>query len=446
MSRTENLTIMFTDMVGFTERTSRQSRAQNKSMLQQHDSLLLPVVAQFGGRRIKSIGDSLLVTFHSPTDAVRCGMALHDKLAEFNEGRPFAEQMHIRVAINVGEVRVEGKDIFGEPVNVAARVESVTPSDQIYFTEAVYLAMNKAEVPCELVGIEKLKGIPEPVKLFRVPSHHINRLVPGDENLDMVLGELPFGGMHRLPPEKKRIAVFVETLRQMSSHTMPTAFLKPISFRSISLRAALIGLTSLMIIFGYVVIHVSASEEKSTVKLDSQAPDVLKALQQGHNAFSEGDRLEAMRHYESALQINPALQNDPLVANNLVEGLSWASSLAAPLIRRYPSPTVINQLARRAVQPGYQGRRRASELLTELGHADKIDQTSLAIIDLKESQKCEDKLSAIRRLRKLNDARALPALRSSRGAGIKAWWGNRCFRGEANEAIQQIEQHSISIQ
>lgn len=429
-------------MVGFTEITSRQSRAQNKSMLQQHDHLMLPVIAQFGGRRIKSIGDALLITFRSPTDAVRCGMALHDKLAEFNAKRLPTEEMHIRVAINVGEVRVEGKDIFGEPVNVAARVESVTPADQIYFTEAVYLAMNKAEVPCESVGTEKLKGIPEPVRLFRVPAHNINRLVPGDENLDAVLGELPFGGMHKLPSEKKRIGVFVETLRQIPSHKILASSLKHIPLGSKWSRTGLAVFIGLMTIFAYVTFHLGISDGNSKTSLDNQAPDALQILQQGNKAFSEGNRLRAMQQYDSALKINSELQNDPVVANNLVGGLSWASDLAIPLIRKYPSPNVINQLARRAVQPGSQGRRRATELLAELGHADKIDQTLLALIDLNESQKCEDKVAAIRRLKKLNDARALPALRSIKGEGIKGWWANRCLRDEADAAIRQIGQHS----
>lgn len=444
MSQTENLTIMFTDIVGFTERTAHQSRAQNKSMLQQHDRLMLPVVTQFGGRRIKSIGDALLITFRSPTDAVHCGMALHDKLAEFNATRPAVEQIHIRVAINVGEVRVEGKDIFGEPVNVAARVESVTPPDQIYFTEAVYLAMNKAEVPCESVGSEKLKGIPEPVRLFRVPAYNINRLVPGDENLDAVPGEFPFGGMHKLPPGKNQFAVFAGMFLHIPFRARLASFFKPIPKKWIRPRAALIGFISLAAIILCVIFYAGISGEHPAAHAENQIPDALKILQQGHTAFSKGDRLEAMQLYESALKIKPELQNDPALAGNLVEGLSWASNLAIPLIRKYPSPAVISQLARRAVQPGLLGRRRASELLSELGHADKIDQTLLAIMDLKESRKCEDKLAVIKRLRKLNDARALPALRSSKGEGVKGWWENRCLRDEANTAIRQIERKSAN--
>lgn len=437
MPQTENLTIMFTDMVGFTERTSRQSRDQNKRMLQQQDHLLLPVVARFGGRHIKSIGDAYLIAFRSPTDAVRCGMALHDALAEFNATHADSEQMHIRVAINVGEVRLEAKDIFGEPVNVAARVESITPPDEIYFTEAVYLAMNKAEVPCEALGSEKLKGIPEPIKLFRVPAHQINRLVPGGENLEAAPGELPYGGMHRQPAGKHAAAVVVETLRLAPSRIGVS--IARWRLENNHLWVGAVALLVLVCVLGGLWALRSWHSTHGAPSLAGQSAAALQTLQQGHAAYAQGRRLEALRNYEKALQQSPQLQNDPLLAINLVAGLSGVSDLAIPLIRSYPSPQVVQELVRRTTQPGMLGRRRASDLLTELGHADQIDRTLLAIADLQESQKCEDKLLAIKRLRKLKDARALPALEKSRGSGISDWWKNRCLRDEADAAIQELK-------
>lgn len=440
MAQTENLTIMFTDMVGFTERTSRQSRAQNKTLLQQQERLLMPVITRFGGRRIKSIGDAFLITFRSPTDAVRCGMALHDTLAEFNAPLADMEQVHIRVAINVGEVRLEGKDVFGEPVNVAARVEGITPADEIYFTEAVYLAMNKAEVPFEALGSEKLKGIPEPVKLFRVPSYQINRLVSGGERLEIGPGELPFGGMHRQSSEQLTQRRWVEALRSMSSRI--ERFVLETKEKKQLIRVLAVGLLILAtVVAGYwgLSIRRATSETQTTTAVSETA---LKALQQGHSAFAQGRRAEAMQYYEQALKLNPELQDDPLLATHLVAGLSWSSDLAAPLIRKYPHANVIKALVRRTTQPGALGRRRASGLLNELGHADQVDRTLLAITDLQESRTCEDKLEAIKRLRKLRDVRALPALKHSKGTGFGDWWKNRCLRDEADAAISEIKQRS----
>lgn len=167
--KTANLAIVFTDIKGFTERTSRQTLEENQRLLQVHHALLAPLFKAFGGRIVKSIGDAFLVTFESPTQAVLSGIAIQDRLWHHNRLVPEPEQLHVRVAVNVGEVRLESNDIFGEPVNIAARVEGIAEAGEVYFTEAVYLAMNKAEVPSKEVGAFELKGIPGKIRVFHVP-------------------------------------------------------------------------------------------------------------------------------------------------------------------------------------------------------------------------------------------------------------------------------------
>lgn len=169
--RTENLAVMFTDIEGFTARTSQQTHEENALMLRRHDGLLMPVVRAFGGRHVKSIGDAWLVVFHSPTSSVLCGMAIQDRLWDYNRRVADDERIRVRVAVNLGEVRVArsvgASDVFGEPVNIAARVEGEAQAGEVLFTEAVYLSMNKAEVPAEEVGYRQLKGLPEPIRLYR---------------------------------------------------------------------------------------------------------------------------------------------------------------------------------------------------------------------------------------------------------------------------------------
>ncbi|MBL8923769.1 MAG: adenylate/guanylate cyclase domain-containing protein [Myxococcaceae bacterium] len=167
--RTANLAIVFTDIKGFTERTSRQTLEENQRLLATHNALLAPLFKAFGGRVVKMIGDAFLVTFESPTSAVLAGVAIQDKLWQHNRGAPEAERLDVRVAINVGEVRLEDGDVFGEPVNIAARVEGIAEAGEVTFTEAVHLSMNRAEVPAEPLGEFELKGIPGKVKVYRVP-------------------------------------------------------------------------------------------------------------------------------------------------------------------------------------------------------------------------------------------------------------------------------------
>jgi adenylate cyclase len=198
--KTANLAIVFTDIKGFTERTSRQTLEENQRLLKTHHDLLVPLFKAFGGRIIKSIGDAFLVTFESPTQAVLSGMAVQDRLWQYNRGVQDAERLEVRVAINAGEVRVESNDVFGEPVNIASRVEGLAEAGEVFFTEAVYLIMNKAEVPSQEVGLFELKGIPGKIRVYRVPSapYRVEKpavvhLLPGAET--PIPEQPPFGNL-----------------------------------------------------------------------------------------------------------------------------------------------------------------------------------------------------------------------------------------------------------
>ncbi|OGQ11753.1 MAG: hypothetical protein A2138_20050 [Deltaproteobacteria bacterium RBG_16_71_12] len=179
--KTRSLTVMFTDIAGYTERTSQQSREQAARWLALHDELLLPVLRAFGGTLIKNIGDALLVTFSSPTDAVHCGTAIQDRLFLHNKDAPAQDRIEVRVAISAGEVRLQRGDIFGEPVNLAARLESIGERGEVLITDAVYSTMNTAEVQLESRGASTFRGIQRAV--------HVYAAVP-----NRTPGALPFGG------------------------------------------------------------------------------------------------------------------------------------------------------------------------------------------------------------------------------------------------------------
>lgn len=173
----KNLTVMFTDISGFTRHTETISRDALMERLDTHNALLMPIVAHFDGRLVKTIGDAFLITFESPTNAIQCGMLMQHRLREFNEGKPEPEQIHIKISVNAGEVSVTEHDVFGDPVNVAAKIEKATLPDEIYFTEAVFLAMNKAEVPNTFVKTFRPKGAEsQEIKLYRVVQDEEERV------------------------------------------------------------------------------------------------------------------------------------------------------------------------------------------------------------------------------------------------------------------------------
>ena len=169
-AQSRTLTIMLSDMVEFTSKTSRMSREGMMEMLRGHDELLRPVIRHHGGRVVKTIGDAFMSVFESPTDAVLCAIRSQFVLQSYNKDRPEDQQIHVRIALNAGEVQLtEDGDVFGEAVNVVARVEGVTPADEIFFTEPVYLSMNRNEIPATLnVKLFNFKGIKEEVTVYKV--------------------------------------------------------------------------------------------------------------------------------------------------------------------------------------------------------------------------------------------------------------------------------------
>ena len=137
-------------------------------MLEEHKGIVLPVLEGKGGRLIKTIGDAFLVVFDSPTDAVLAGVEVQRMLREHNAHKLGDDRLDVRIAINAGEVTLADNDVFGEPVNITARINGIAEAGEVFFTEAVYLAMNKMEVPSSEVGLLQLKGIAEKIRVYKV--------------------------------------------------------------------------------------------------------------------------------------------------------------------------------------------------------------------------------------------------------------------------------------
>jgi class 3 adenylate cyclase len=170
--RSENLAVMLTDMQGFTAATARQTREENARMVALHDALLGPVLRVFHGDRVKSIGDAYLVLFSSPTRALLCGMAIQDRLWDYNRRVDPDRRIEVRIAVTLGEVTIVrsggAQDVYGEAVNLASRIEREATAGEIWLSEAAWLVADRDEVAIEELGARSLRGIAEPVRMFRV--------------------------------------------------------------------------------------------------------------------------------------------------------------------------------------------------------------------------------------------------------------------------------------
>lgn len=164
---TRTLTIMFIDMQDYTARTAASSRGAIIELIQRLRRLVHPIVHGRGGMIAKTIGDGLLVTFDSPTEAVLAGGDIQRACAaESSPAGADGDALALRIGLSTGEVAVEDNDVYGDAVNLANRIQQRAESGQVWFSESTFHAMNRNEVPHEEAGTFELKGVGGEVRIF----------------------------------------------------------------------------------------------------------------------------------------------------------------------------------------------------------------------------------------------------------------------------------------
>ena len=130
--------------------------------------VLEPLVAKHQGRVFKVTGDGVLVEFASAVNAVQCAIDLQEQMAAANENPLDAQAIILRVGVNLGDVIVEGSDLYGDGVNIAARLEAIAePGDVLVSGTAYDNVHNKVRVGFEDLGVQSLKNIADPVRTYR---------------------------------------------------------------------------------------------------------------------------------------------------------------------------------------------------------------------------------------------------------------------------------------
>ncbi len=166
----KNITVMFTDIKGSTSYFETYGDVEGRAMVERHNAMLFPKVKQFGGRVIKTIGDAIMAVFDDPAQGVKAAIAMQKVLEEYNKAQ---DQKHrrilVRIGLNHGPAVVEEKDVFGDAVNVAARVESKCDAEQILISDSLYKEVRgDDEILVRFFGDVECKGKAEPVKIYRV--------------------------------------------------------------------------------------------------------------------------------------------------------------------------------------------------------------------------------------------------------------------------------------
>ena len=161
--------ILAADMVGFSRLMEADERGTLARQKAQRTELIDPGIARHRGRIVKTTGDGLLVEFASVVDAVECAVAIQRAMATREAEMQQDRRIQYRIGINIGDIVIDGDDIFGDGVNVAARLESLAEPGGISITGDVYRQVeSKLDIRFQDQGERRVKNIAKPLRVYRV--------------------------------------------------------------------------------------------------------------------------------------------------------------------------------------------------------------------------------------------------------------------------------------
>lgn len=174
--------ILAADAVGYSRQMGTDEEA-TLSALSKRRAIIDAVIEKHGGRIFSTSGDSVLAEFPSTVEAVRSAVEIQDEIAEVNEGLVSSEQMTFRIGINFGDVILEEGDIFGDGVNIAARLEALAPSNGVCISKQVVEQVSgKIEASFARAGTHKLKNIAKPIEVWCWPAKHASKMRRSSRN------------------------------------------------------------------------------------------------------------------------------------------------------------------------------------------------------------------------------------------------------------------------
>ena len=159
--------ILSADVVGYSRLMGIDEAGTLARLKAMRRDLLDPLIAAHSGRTFKLMGDGALVEFGSAVDAVTCAIEVQKQVQERNAGSPEDSRIQFRIGINVGDIIVDGDDIYGDGVNVAARIQALADPGGIYISRgAAEQVRDKVPIKIETRGEQTVKNIARPIEVF----------------------------------------------------------------------------------------------------------------------------------------------------------------------------------------------------------------------------------------------------------------------------------------
>jgi adenylate cyclase len=170
MSQTRRLAaILAADVAGHSRLMGADEEGTLERLKALRRELVDPKIAEYHGRIVKTTGDGMLVEFASVVDAVRCAVAVQQAMPERNTGVGADNRIELRIGINLGDVIVEGDDLYGDGVNIAARIEALADAGGVFVSNTVHdHVRDRLPFVFEDLGEQQVKNIARPVRVYRV--------------------------------------------------------------------------------------------------------------------------------------------------------------------------------------------------------------------------------------------------------------------------------------
>jgi TolB-like protein/Flp pilus assembly protein TadD len=161
--------ILAADVVGYSHLTGADEEGTIARLRALRSELIDPTIAAHGGRIVKTTGDGILIEFASVVDAVRCAVKVQRGMTTRNTDVPAHQRIEFRIGVHIGDVVVDGDDLLGDGVNVAARLEGLADTGGICLSRAAHEQLHgKLDLATEDLGEQRLKNVAQPVRAFRV--------------------------------------------------------------------------------------------------------------------------------------------------------------------------------------------------------------------------------------------------------------------------------------
>ena len=163
--------ILAADVVGYSRLMEQNEKVALATLKVRRKEILEPLIARYRGRTFKVTGDGVLVEFGSTVDAVECAIEIQREMAAAIDASPAGPPIILRIGINLGDVILEEDDLFGDGVNIAARLEALAEPGGILISGSAYEQVrNKVETGFDDLGVQSLKNIQEGVRAYRRQS------------------------------------------------------------------------------------------------------------------------------------------------------------------------------------------------------------------------------------------------------------------------------------